>query len=595
MHILGTGSIRRTLFLGMALTLAVGLGVFLFFSFYTTGQVRSILRRDLGGLSSLAAASLEREYAALRKRARDMARSKALQVILQLDMPPQAALFLEANARLGPFTRLWVTGEDGATYSAFPADTGPPPEFPPDTESAFLAQGGALTLALRTEIAVEGQVLGRLVTLAPFPDQALIESFSRPGDTGMALWLGREPLAQSAWLAAVGYPALGAPSERDRLDLDWGRDRHEFLTHAEPAPLAPPTILRLEMVRSLAHAEQPFIHLLGAFFAGWVLILVSFLIFARYVSTRLVAPILHLSRLAGSIDAHASLPAEMDGWRDAPADNEISVLHRTFARTVTSLHQALVKAEAADRAKSDFLATVSHELRTPLTSILGFAKIVRRRLLERLAPALADSADPKVLTAAEQAQANLDIILAEAAHLTALIDDVLDLTQLEAGTMDWKTAPVDVLPLVEEAVASFRESLQAKGLECEVRVAPGLPPVPGDRERLVQVLHNLLSNAVKFTPSGRVEVRAARDGDGVRLTVADTGPGIPGAERERIFGAFHQSGEILTDKPKGTGLGLAVSRLIVRRHGGRIWVDSRPGRGSAFSVYLPATVRESSA
>ncbi len=595
MHIPTTGSIRRTLYLGMAFTLAVGLGVFLFFSFYTTGQVRSILRRDLAGLTALAASSLEREHAALLKHVRDMADSKALQVILQLNLPPQAAMFLEANARLGPFSRLWVLGLDNTVYSAFPPKPGPPPAFAADANSAFLGQDGKLHLALRAEIQAGGKPLAVLVALTPFPDQGLIEGFSRPGDTGMALWLGNEPLARSEWMRDVGYAGLGSPRDRNTLDLHWGQRRYEFLAHAEPVPLSPPTVLRLEMVRSLAHAEQPYFHLLATFFAGWVLILVSFLVFARYVNTRLVAPILNLSRLAGTIETHGRLPDEMQGWRDAPGDNEISVLHRAFSRTVTSLHQALVRSEAADRAKGDFLASVSHELRTPLTSILGFAKIVRRRVVERISPALAHGSDPKALAAAEQAQENLDIILAEAEHLTALIDDVLDLTRMEAGTMDWDMADLDVLPLVEEAVAGFRDSMQAKGLECSVRVELDLPRIHGDRERLVQALHNLLSNAMKFTASGRVEVRAARDEGGVRLTVADTGPGIPGAERERIFDTFHQAGETLTDKPKGTGLGLAVTRLIVHRHGGRIWVDSRPGQGSAFSMLLPATGRESTA
>ncbi|MEW5774736.1 MAG: HAMP domain-containing sensor histidine kinase [Thermodesulfobacteriota bacterium] len=593
MRIPVTGTIRRTLYLGMGLALAVGLGVFLFFSFYTTDQVRSILRRDLAGLSSLAARSLAREHAAVTKLARDLAESKALQIILQLDMPPQAALFLEANARPGPFTRLWVLRPGGSTFSVFPPDAGSPPLKPGGPQDAFLLADAGLSLAVLIPVKAGGQTLGHLAALAPFPDQTLIESFSRPGDTGMALWLGDTPMAASSWLPATGYAAGAPPDGRTSLDLAWGGETHQFLAHGEALPLAPPTILRLEMVRSLAHAQEPFRHLLAAFFAGWVLILASFLAFARYVNVRLVKPVLHLSRVAGSVEAHSTLPAEMRGWRDAPAGNEISVLHRAFARTVTSLHRALAKAEAADRAKSDFLSTVSHELRTPLTSILGFAKIVRRRVEERIAPALAGGTDSKALDAAGQARENLDIILAEAGHLDALISNVLDFTRLEAGTMAWDMAEVDVPALVEEAAAGFGGPLRSKGLECIVRVEPGLPRIPGDRERLAQVLGNLLSNAVKFTSAGAVEVRAARDGDAVRLTVADTGPGIPEAERERIFDTFHQSGETLTGKPKGAGLGLAVSRLIVERHGGRIWAEARPGRGSAVHVLLPATGRES--
>jgi signal transduction histidine kinase len=593
MHMPGSTTIRRTLYLGMALALAVGMAVFTFFSFYTTGQVRSILRRDLAGLASLAAKSLERDHAALLRRAKDMGDSKALQVILQLDMPPQADLFLAANVQIGPFTKLWVLDTLGAAYAAYPPDAGSSPLEPGGPQDTFTLDDSGLALAVQVPVMAQGETLGHLVALAPFPDQALIEGFSRPGDAGMALWLGNAPLALSSWLPGAGYSARQTPPERDSLSLAWGGKTHEFLAHSEAVPLAPPTILRLEMVRSLAHAQEPFFNLLAAFFAGWVLILVSFLIFARYVNTRLVSPILDLSRVAGAVDAHATLPSEMRGWENAPGENEISVLHRSFARTVTSLHQALVQAEAADRAKSDFLSTVSHELRTPLTSILGFAKMVRKRMLERIAPALADSSDPKALAAAEQAQENLDIILAEAGHLTALIDDVLDLTQLEAGTMDWHMAEVGVPGLVEEAVAGFRGALAAKGLECRVAADPDLPSITGDRTRLVQVLQNLLSNAVKFTKAGNVAVRAAKDPEGVRLTVTDTGPGIPGAEQERIFDTFHQSGEPLTGKPKGTGLGLAVTRLIVRRHGGRIWVESRPGQGCAFHVLLPATTRES--
>ena len=588
MHMSGTGPIRRTLYLGMALALAVGLGVFTFFSFYTTGQVRSILHRDLGDLAALASRSLERDHAFLVRRGHDLAASKALHVILQLDVPLQARLFLEANARLGPFTRFWLLRPDGTPYAGFPGDAGPPPALPAGADSAFLPLADGLGLAVRSPIAVGRQNLGALVAATAFPDQNLLEGFSRPGDTGLALWLGSHCLARSAWLQGVGYAEAGEPGKRARLDLTWEGRSFEFLARSAPLAMAPPTILRLEMIRSLDHAREPFRHLLAAFFAGWVVILVSFLLFTRTVNVRLIEPILDLSRTAGAVDAHANLPPQMQGWLEAPAANEIAVLRRAFASTVTSLHQALVQAEAADRAKGDFLSTVSHELRTPLTSILGFAKMVRKRLAERIAPALARDPDPRTAAAAEQAGENLDIILAEAAHLTALIDDVLDLTRLEDGALDWAADEVDVPGLVEEAVAGFLPAMQAKGLECRIRLAPDLPRIPGDRGRLLQVLHNLLSNAAKFTPDGSVEVRAAREQDGVRLTVADTGPGIPGAERERIFDTFHQSGGHLTDKPKGTGLGLAVSRLIVHHHGGRIWVDSRPGRGSAFSVFLPA-------
>jgi signal transduction histidine kinase len=257
---------------------------------------------------------------------------------------------------------------------------------------------------------------------------------------------------------------------------------------------------------------------------------------------------------------------------------------------------ARATAEAASTTKSQFLANVSHELRTPLTSIVGFTKIVRKRLDEVVLPALTaarDGADddPKLDRAVRQVGQNLDIVAAEGDRLTALVTEVLDLEKIEAGKMEFRDEPVEVAEVVERATAATAALFETSGLELRRDVAAGLPQVRGDGHRLVQVVINLLSNAVKFTPSGSVTVRAATAADDpatIVVSVADTGTGIAPEDQARVFEEFAQAGDTLSETPRGTGLGLSISRQIVEHHRGRIWLESAPGVGSTFSFTLPA-------
>jgi signal transduction histidine kinase len=247
-------------------------------------------------------------------------------------------------------------------------------------------------------------------------------------------------------------------------------------------------------------------------------------------------------------------------------------------------------AEAASATKSQFLANVSHELRTPLTSIIGFAKLVRKRLDEVVLPAVPESGDPKLERAVRQVSENLAIVVAEGDRLTALINDVLDLEKIEAGKMEFRRESVDVAEVVERAVSATAALFETTGLELRRETAADLPSVMGDPHRLIQVVINLLSNAVKFTAAGSVTVRvgAAADGGGVVVSVADTGTGIAPEDRDRVFEQFTQAGDTLSETPRGTGLGLAICRQIVEHHGGQLWVESEVGVGSTFSFSLPA-------
>jgi len=257
------------------------------------------------------------------------------------------------------------------------------------------------------------------------------------------------------------------------------------------------------------------------------------------------------------------------------------------ARLFEETRQARAVAEEADAAKSAFLSTVSHELRTPLTSVLGFAKIIRKRLEERIFPHVV-SDDRKVRQAIQQVGDNLNVVVSEGERLTKLIDDVLDLAKIEAGKLEWHMAPLTVPEILDRATAATSSLFEHKGLKLIREVEDGLPPVIGDQDRLIQVVINLISNAVKFTDAGAVTCRATRRDGEIVVSVIDTGLGISAADQPKVFEKFKQVGDTLTDKPKGTGLGLPICKEIVEHHGGRIWVESETGKGSTFSFTLPA-------
>ena len=243
-------------------------------------------------------------------------------------------------------------------------------------------------------------------------------------------------------------------------------------------------------------------------------------------------------------------------------------------------------AEAASEAKSVFLSNVSHELRTPLTSVLGFAKIIKKRLEEKVFP-LIPTNDRKAQHAIAQVSENLGVVVIEAERLTALINNVLDLAKIEAGKVEWNMTTVAVPEVIARATAATASLFETNGLHFHKEIAPNLPKIVGDEDKLIQVVINLISNAVKFTAAGWVACRAeCKDGE-IVISISDTGIGIAPEDQAGVFDKFKQVGDTLTDKPKGTGLGLTICKEIVEHHGGRIWVESEIGKGSTFSFALP--------
>ena len=219
--------------------------------------------------------------------------------------------------------------------------------------------------------------------------------------------------------------------------------------------------------------------------------------------------------------------------------------------------------ETASRHKSEFLANMSHELRTPLNSIIGFSQVLRERMFGELN--------------AKQEE-YLDDIISSGHHLLSLINDVLDLSKVEAGQVELEVEPFSLRDALERGVVMVRERATKDGVQVAFTAAPEVDVVEGDERRIRQVIFNLLSNAVKFTPAGgAVDVSAVQVDGEVRVAVADTGPGLAIEDHERIFEEFQQA-EAGVELREGTGLGLALSKRLVELHGGRIWVDSELGR-----------------
>ena len=270
-------------------------------------------------------------------------------------------------------------------------------------------------------------------------------------------------------------------------------------------------------------------------------------------------------------------------------EDMVAARTRDLEAQAAQLQAANSRLRELDELKSGFLSSVSHELRTPLTSIFGFVKLVARDFTRHFAPLTRDQealrkSSAKILD-------NLGIIIEEGERLTRLINNVLDLSRIESGRMPWNDRRVALRSCLHQAAEGVAGRFAPFTRTRLVVDAPaGLPDLHADPDRLVQMLINLMDNAAKFTPEGEVKVTAWADGaDRVRITVADTGPGIPPADLESIFNRFHQAGNLvsLTSKPGGAGLGLAICKEIVEHYAGRIWAESQVGQGSRFHVELP--------
>jgi len=279
--------------------------------------------------------------------------------------------------------------------------------------------------------------------------------------------------------------------------------------------------------------------------------------------------------LVGKTDGQpgALLEINRDITKRKQAEDHVAALNTKLATANKELELRNREVERANRMKSEFLASMSHELRTPLNAIIGFSDL----LAEQTAGALSS-----------KQQRFVSHIQQGARHLLALINDILDLSKVEAGRLELNRENLSVATVLADVLTGIRAAAAAKTIAVHSSIGPDVT-VFADRIRFKQILLNLLSNAVKFTPEGgKIWVEATERRGRLTVSVSDTGLGIPVEEQEAIFDAFHQASATTKGVKEGTGLGLAITRRLVEEHGGRIWVESEPGKGARLSFTMPA-------
>jgi signal transduction histidine kinase len=268
----------------------------------------------------------------------------------------------------------------------------------------------------------------------------------------------------------------------------------------------------------------------------------------------------------------------MEFFSDEPAEPDEAVL-TIMAHVGSQLGRVIERQRAEDalklvsQHKSQFVANMSHELRTPLNAIIGITEMLQE-----------DARDAN----REEEFEPLDRVVRAARHLLALINDILDLSKVEAGRLELELSRFHLPTAVDSAVTFVRERANRRGITLDVSLDTSVGVILGDERKIRQILLNLLSNAVKFTPEGgRISV-AATGADGVvAIAVSDTGVGIAPEDQAAVFEEFRQVGRDNARKQEGTGLGLALAKKLVELHGGRIWVRSEVGKGSTFTVTIP--------
>ena len=388
----------------------------------------------------------------------------------------------------------------------------------------------------------------------PATDAALLEQI-RLKSTRLETVMGQIIAADEAGIAVNDQPKIR--NQAQQLAIGLNQDAAELTNRAT----ADANVLIAENADAYTASRNLFIVV-----AAGAILLALILGFA--LSWSLIGPIQRIeTRLAGIASGDFSAHVDVTN-RD-----ELGTLAANVNQMNDELRRLYGELETTSRHKSEFLANMSHELRTPLNAILGFSQVLRGEMFG---------------TVNEKQAEYLEDILSSGQHLLALINDVLDLSKVEAGQVELEITRFSLPEALESGVLMVRERAAQGGVDIGLAADPQVDLVEADERRIRQVIFNLLSNAVKFTPAGGgVDVTAARADGEVRVSVADTGPGIPPEDRERIFGEFQQ-GEAGLARREGTGLGLALSKRLVELHGGRIWVDSEPGKGSTFVFTLPA-------
>jgi signal transduction histidine kinase len=414
----------------------------------------------------------------------------------------------------------------------------------------------------------------RLGFVPPAEDVDTLRSIGRKSEEISALMLKLAELDRL--LISAGHPEPGSdPAEAHRHLAELKekavslRQRAEGLAidlYQDAAVLANRTTAQIQDL--IARNARSYLSSRNLFIGVASTALVLALVLGFILSWSVIGPIQQINARLAAIAA-----GDFSGRVDVVNRDELGDLAANVNRMNDELRRVYAELEAASRHKSEFLANMSHELRTPLNAILGFSQVLRE---EMFGPVNEKQAE------------YLEDILASGRHLLSLINDVLDLSKIEAGQVQLASGPFSLREALEQGVVVVRERANVDGVRIDVTADPAADVVEGDARRIQQVIFNLLSNAVKFTPpGGAVDVTTARVNGEVWVSVSDTGPGIAPEDHELLFDEFHQTEAGIAQR-EGTGLGLALSKRFVELHGGRIWVESELGRGSTFVFALPA-------
>jgi signal transduction histidine kinase len=402
----------------------------------------------------------------------------------------------------------------------------------------------------------------RLLFTPPLKDQKILDGIKNTAEKLSTLLL-EEVIPVYGDRTTISNEDRGLREEM--LPLRAHAERLATDLHQRAADLADGT--RAEVEELIARNASSFASSRALFIGVAAGAIVLALLLGFLLSWSVIEPIQNIdTRLA------AIASGDFSGHVDVQNRDELGALGANVNRMNDELRRLYTELEAASQHKSEFLANMSHELRTPLNAIIGFSQVLR---------------DEMVGSVNEKQAEYLDDIISSGNHLLSLINDVLDLSKVEAGQVELEVHPFSLREALERGVVMVRERATEDGVRVAFVVDPEVDVVAGDERRIKQVIFNLLSNAVKFTPAGgEIDVSATRVNGEVRVSVADTGPGIAPEDRERIFEEFQQS-ETGVGHREGTGLGLALSKRFVELHGGRIWLESELGRGSTFTFALP--------
>jgi signal transduction histidine kinase len=462
----------------------------------------------------------------------------------------------ESNDRVG---RLGPLQERAAAYGKLQSDTAHIRLLlAENVDRAFYGVWTGVQPTDRGRVAVDKAVANELERIGPstLPDRL---GFEPPPEDENVL---REIRVTSGRLSAlmseiIDSPGAGQRPRAERLAVDLNR----LATVLANSTTAKTNDLIADNERAYASSRNLFIGV-AAGAIGLALVL------GFVLSWSLIGPIQRIdSRLA------AIASGDFSGHVDVTNRDELGALAANVNRMNDELKRLYRELETASRHKSEFLASMSHELRTPLNAIIGFSQMLREGMVGEVN---------------EKQEEYLDDIISSGNHLLSLINDMLDLSKIEAGQVELQIAPFSLRDVLESGVSMVKERATRIGVGLTLESDPDEDVVEADERRIRQVVFNLLSNAVKFTPEGgNVIVSSARVNGELQVSVSDTGPGIAADDQARIFEDFQQT-DLGARQLEGTGLGLALSKRLIELHGGRIWVESELGNGSMFTFALPA-------